>query len=276
VERNALVRPWSVQRNAGRGEQGRRDGLRLDDSLAETHASMAELLQRQGYWDTAFEHYRKALEIDPNNATAHQWYGQALGFQGRFDEGALELERSITLDPLSAVRRLTFGVEMRLARRWDVAIEQLSKALELQPNLGTVGTELTLAYLGKHDHAAAAASFVNFLTTLGQPPNRIERFRKTNETIGIKGALIEWLNSFHGEDSLPYGAATHAELLAWCGENDRAFEWLERAERQQDPYLLLLETSHAYDNLRNDPRWADLRRTMGFQKIEIPNPPSMP
>ncbi len=172
--------------------------------------------------------------------------------------------------------RLTFGGCMRSARRWDVAVEQLGKALELQPNLGGVGAELTLAYLGKHDHAAAAASFVNFLTAIGQPPNRIERFRKANETMGMKGALIQWLNSFHGEDSLPYGAAVHAELLAWCGEKDRAFEWLERAVRQQDPDLLLLETSHAYDNLRNDPRWADFRRTTGLPKIEIPDPSSTP
>ena len=209
----------------------------LDDSLAETHASMAELLCRQGYWDTAFEHYRKALEIDPNNATAHQWYGQSLAHQGRFDEAALELERSITLDPLSAVMRYCFGANMGLARRWDVAVEQLSKALELQPSLGGVWGKLTLAYLGKHDHAAAAASFVNYLTALGQPPNRIERFRKTNETVGMKGALIEWLNSFHGEDSLPFGAAAHAELLAWFGGKDRAFEWLERAGRPQDHNL---------------------------------------
>ncbi len=256
------VLPWYVpgpysEMNAEAKKAAER-AFALDDSLAETHASMAELLKRQGHWEPAFEHYRKALGIDPNNATAHQWYGQVLGFRGRFDEGALELERSITLDPLSAVMRLSFGACLRLARRWDLAIEQLNKALELQPNLGGVGAELTLAYLGKHDHAAAATSFVNFLTAIRQPPHRIERFRKTNETMGIKGALIEWLNSFHDEDSLPYGAAAHAELLAWCGETDRAFEWLERAVRQQDPYLLMLETSYVYDNLRDDPRYADM------------------
>jgi len=219
---------------------------------------MAASLERRGYWDTAFEHYRKALEIDPNNATAHQWYGQGLVFQGRFDEGALELEKSITLDPLSAVMRNSFGSSMRLARRWDVAIEQLTKAIELQPNLGTTGTELTLAYLGKHDHVAATASFVDCLAVLGQSPNRIERFRRTAETAGVKRALVEWLDSFRGDDSLPHGAAAHAELLAWCGEKNRAFEWLERAVRQQDPYLLQVETSHAYDSLRDDPRYADL------------------
>ena len=92
----------------------------LDDSLAESHASMAYVFERQADYETAVEHYRKAVEIDPNNATAHQWYGYCLAQQGRFDEATLALEKSITLDPLSAVMRLNYGSSMRLARRRPV------------------------------------------------------------------------------------------------------------------------------------------------------------
>ncbi len=248
----------------------------LDDSLAETHASMASILELQGDWERVMEHYRKAIEIDPNNATAHQWYGQALGLQGNLDESAVELERAIALDPLSAVMRFALGGGMRLARRWDEAVEQLTKALELHPKLGGVGAELTLVYLAKGDHVAAAASFENCLTALGQSPRRIARFRQTYETAGIKGAMVECLDSFRDGDSLPHSANVHAELLAWCGEKDRAFEWLERAVQQQDPRLRQVEISYGFDNLRNDPRWAEFRRTTGFPKIEILPPSATP
>ncbi len=244
----------------------------LNDSLAETHASMAYILGEKGNWTAADKHYRKATEIDPNYATAHHWYGQFLAQRGRFDEAILEVEKSTTLDPLSAVMRLNFGGCMRLARRWEVAIEQLTKALDLQPNLGPAASELTLAFIGKEDHAAAAASFVDYLKMLGQSPSRIARFRRTYETAGMKGALVEWLELFRGEDSLPHGAAAHAEYLAWCGEKDRAFEWLERAVQQQDPLVRQVETSHAFDNLRDDARWEHFLRNAGLPKIEIPDP----
>ena len=251
------------------------EALALDDSLAETHASMALILGERGNWKAANEHYRKATAIDPNYATAHQWYGQSLANQRRFDEAALELEKAITLDPLSAVMRISYGGAMRLARRWDVAIEQLTKAIDLQPNLAGAANELTFAYLGKDDHAAAAASFENCLTVLGQSPSLIARFRRTYETAGIKVALVEWLELFRDEDSLPRGAAAHAESLAWCGEKDRAFEWLERAVQQQDPLVLNVETNHAYDKLRDDPRYTRLVKRIANEHQED-NPQGSP
>ena len=48
-------------------------------------------------------------------------------------------------------------------------VEQLNKALDLQPDLRNAATELMWVHLGMGDHAAAAASFENNLTLLGQP-----------------------------------------------------------------------------------------------------------
>ena len=88
----------------------------------------------------------------------------------------------------------------------------------------------------------------------------------------MNGALVEWLESFRGENSLPHGAAAHAELLAWCGRKDRAFAWLERAVQQQDPLLLFVEYSFAYDNLRDDPRYAELLERIGANASPLPEP----
>ena len=62
---------------------------------------------------------------------------------------------------------------------------------------------------------------------------------------------------------IPHSPAEHAEYLAWCGENDRAFKWLERALQEQDPVISLVKYSFAYDNLRDDPRYADLLNRIG-------------
>ena len=159
--------------------------------------------------------------------------------------------------------RLDYGISMRLARRWEKAVEQLNKALDLQPDLRTAASELMWAHLGMGDHAAAADSFENNLTLLGQPPSRVASFRQTYQSSGLKRGLVDWLDLFRSDDSLQHSPAEHAELLAWCGEKDRAFRWLERALQEQDPLISFVEHSFPYDNLRDDPRYADLLKRIG-------------
>jgi TolB-like protein/Tfp pilus assembly protein PilF len=250
--------------------------LALDPSLAEAHVSIALVLGNMGDRTAGNEHYRKALEIDPNIATAHQWYGQVLATDGQFEEAIDEFEKAIALDPLAAVMRLDYGLCMRLARRWEEAGEQLNKALDLQPDLRNAATELMWVHLGMGDHAAAAASFENNLTLLGQPASHIATFRQTYQSSGLKRALVDWLELFRSEDSIPHSPAEHAGYLAWCGENDRALKWLERAVQEQDPVISLVKYSRAYDNLRDDPRYDELLRRIGREPTAKPRSDTEP
>ena len=49
-----------------------------------------------------------------------------------------------------------------------------------------------------------------------------------------------------------------AEVYAWRGEKDQAFEWLERAYRQHDGGLTYLVYDRYLDSLRSDPRFRAL------------------
>jgi tetratricopeptide (TPR) repeat protein len=53
-----------------------------------------------------------------------------------------------------------------------------------------------------------------------------------------------------------------AEAFAWRGEREKAFDWLERAYRQEDAGLLHLR--FAFRDLRGDPRFAALLRQMNL------------
>jgi serine/threonine-protein kinase len=57
-----------------------------------------------------------------------------------------------------------------------------------------------------------------------------------------------------------YFALIHAGL----GENDHAFEWLERAFRERSTVLTYLRLDARFAPLRSDPRYADLVRRIGF------------
>ena len=55
-----------------------------------------------------------------------------------------------------------------------------------------------------------------------------------------------------------------AAVYAWRGENDRAFEWLERARVQRDGGLLSLLTDSIVRPLQADPRWRPFVEKVGL------------
>jgi hypothetical protein len=46
----------------------------------------------------------------------------------------------------------------------------------------------------------------------------------------------------------------------FLGENDRAFQWLEKAREGKNLELMMLKLDPRFDPIRNDPRFADLCR----------------
>ena len=59
------------------------------------------------------------------------------------------------------------------------------------------------------------------------------------------------------------GPVRRAPFYAWCNEKDRAFESLDRAIERGSPLLYHVATYFPYDNLRDDPRYADVLKRIG-------------
>jgi hypothetical protein len=57
-------------------------------------------------------------------------------------------------------------------------------------------------------------------------------------------------------------AAQIAEVYAYRGETDKAFEWLDRAYRQRDPGTPELKSDPLMRSLHQDPRYTDLLKKM--------------
>ena len=47
-------------------------------------------------------------------------------------------------------------------------------------------------------------------------------------------------------------------------ERDEAIAWVERGYEQRDPRMALLKAEPKWNNLRSDPRFQDLLRSVGF------------
>jgi hypothetical protein len=55
-----------------------------------------------------------------------------------------------------------------------------------------------------------------------------------------------------------------AIMYSGLGDSDKAFDWLDTAYRLRDGYLFWLPGAPGLDQLRSDPRFADLVRRMGL------------
>jgi hypothetical protein len=55
-----------------------------------------------------------------------------------------------------------------------------------------------------------------------------------------------------------------AEVYAWRGDKERAFEWLERARAQRDGGLTSVKADPLFRGLQSDPRWGRLLRSVNL------------
>ena len=91
----------------------------------------------------------------------------------------------------------------------------------------------------------------------------LNAFRKSGEK-GYWQKILE----FNIEDAKKKGKSIDpkdiARIYAKLGEKDKAFRWLEKAYEERKTDLVWLKISPEWDNLRSDPRFADLVWRVGL------------
>jgi hypothetical protein len=136
--------------------------------------------------------------------------------------------------------------------------------VELNPAAPWAHAGLGLSFLleGKFDEAVAAAQddaaewarlLIVALARWGQ-----KRIPETD------AALARLTESF--ADTAAYQIA---EVYAYRGDKDRAFEWLESARRQRDRGLAGMRRDPLLANLKGDPRWNAFLHTMGLADDQL-------
>lgn len=240
--------------------------LKIDQGLPEAHTILG-IIKGNHDWDFegAKRAFRKAIELNPGYADAHLHYAVRLRNMGRFDEAFNEMRQAFELDPLSLAINRDFGTMLHFAGRHEQAIKQFQKTLEMDPSFPYVHFGLGIAHLGKEMHAEAMEEFENERDVVG-------RIRPMAQVyIGIMHALmgkkdearqvLEWSQEAHVSPSMV------ASLYFALGENDRGFEWLDKAFEERDVWLTYIKIVPIFDllNLRSDPRYVGLLKKMNME-----------
>jgi len=233
--------------------------LALDPALSEAHASLAFNLWRYGWkFPEAEGEFHKALDLSPNNATAHHWFGMFLASRGRFEEARRELREAQRRDPLSLIIITNTGWVDYYARNYDAAIAGCLEALRIDGAFQTAQMKLAWAYEQKAQWPEALAARRRFYTTAGHP-EIAQALNDAYAKSGYPGVLRAIIAETEKQDAGPYyGDYEKAKLHAMVGEEDKAFEFLERARARQSGWLVYLAVEPAFDKLRSDSRFARL------------------
>jgi len=183
---------------------------------------------------------------------------------GKLDEAAAQLRRALELERFSWIINTNIGVIFYYQGRYDEAIEQYRKALELNPRFVSARLRLIDVYTetGRYDEALAEYELI--VEPRGtENPRYLKQLKEALQQSGSQGYWRKRLDQAKEKikENAEYVPPTSvAGFAARLGDNEQAFEWLEKAYEQRDDGLTRLKLDPRYKNLRADTRYADLLR----------------
>ncbi len=238
--------------------------LQLDDNLPEAHTALALVVQNYDWnWQVAEKEFRRAIELDPNYATAHHWYAEHLTWRGRFDEALRESEQARKLDPLSLIIAADRGAILYYSRQYDRAIQQLQSVLALEPNFPRA--HLIASVYAEKGMLREALADVEKQRPNVEPPWYWSTLAYVYGRCGRPAEARHALNELK-----KIGGHTRMDpavfLFAYAGTDDKEqlLATLETAYAQHSSAITTLKVAPAYDAVRNEPRFQDLLRRLGF------------
>jgi adenylate cyclase len=210
-------------------------------------------------WAAAQADFEKALALDPGDGQAQGLYGGLLARLGRLPEAIAAAKKAIELDPLSGWPWDNLGSYLVSSGQFAAARQAISRALELNPE--AIPISYGLGRLELLDGHAQEAHTV--FRRIGFEPIRQSGSAMAEYTLGhtkeSQQALDE-LAAKYAQNS----AYQIAEVYAWRGETDHAFEWLQRAYAQHDDGLSSIKYDPLFATLRADARYAALLKKLGL------------
>jgi tetratricopeptide (TPR) repeat protein len=232
--------------------------LALDPNLGLAHAVMGWIhLTYDWDWLAADTSLKRALALEPGNAAVIENNASLDKTLGRFNEAVGLLERAIAIEPLSADNYYNLGITLSRAGRPEEAATAVKKALQISPDYAAAHVALGLDYLAQSRPQEALAEVrkeKNAAWRLIGFPLVYHALGQTREADAALAELVAKLSTD--------AAYQIAEVHAFRGEADSAFQWLDRAFSQRDGGLTEIKGDPLMKSLEHDPRYLEFLKRM--------------
>jgi len=210
-------------------------------------------------WEGALQAASQALDQRPGDAQLMSTASLALFSLGRFEKAGRLLETSIERDPLNLASRLRLGLLREFAGDYDSALSTYRTVAGMNPEFP--GIHAYRARVKILQDKADSALLESEKETQAFW-NRYARILALSALDRQEEALplLDRMISEDGEEA----AYQIAEILAFRGDTEQSFQWLQRAREQKDGGMAELVGNRFFANLHSDPRWEELLRGLGL------------
>jgi TolB-like protein/Tfp pilus assembly protein PilF len=219
-----------------------------------------------------------ALALEPANVNAISAAAGLYENLGRLDRAAELDEYVVARDPLNPRSFGSLGYDYGRLGRIDESIACYRTALRLSP--GRVGTAYNIGelLLRKGDAAGALAQFQQEQDENWRLMGRAMALHALGRKDEADAALTELIAKYETDS-----AYNIAYVLAFRGETDRAFAWLDKAVEFHDTGIVEIGTDPMFASIHSDPRWLPFLRSVGKApeqlavvefNVALPKPPA--
>ena len=232
--------------------------LAIDPRSSEALAALAEIeFVYTRDVDSATEHLRQAMALSLGDQPT-LWIAAKLKLQmGEFEKSIRLSERLVDIDPAFPGAQTMLGWAYWWAGRLDDAQSSFRIATS-QTGFGLIKCSLALVLLSKGD-AQAALNYIDSFDGLQCSRAQALIYHALGDELASDRSLDTWV-----QDMGQSGAYQIAEIHAYRGDADLAFEWLEIADEQYDGGIANLYMDPHFLNLHDDPRWQPLVDEIGL------------
>jgi TolB-like protein/DNA-binding winged helix-turn-helix (wHTH) protein len=247
-------------------EQYATQALSLDGESAEAHTTIAEIkLMRDWDWAAAREHALRALQLNPSSPEAHAVYARYLRTAGNLEGAVDQRKQALALDPFRVDLRVQLELEYFFARDYQDLVASARQTLVRDPNDQSAHGGLCsgLGRLKRFDESVAECN--KQLALEGHADwaaSYVREYRRRGydaaNTLVAEEQLKEILKLPHPD------LWDLANAYVSAGRREETLNTLFQGLPTHEPGLLQLRVDPDFDSIRDDPRYAELVRRIGF------------
>ncbi len=240
--------------------------LELDESVGETHDALATLKSDFDWdWEATDRELNRAIALAPSYSCPHEARVGFLALLGRRDE---------TLAEMAKIDQLDYGLTSAMSEAWAYytlrdypnLIDASKRGMLIDPKNWTAHYLLGVGYEGTGKLQEAISEYQKALEMSGDAATAVT-LAHVYSAVGRKAEAEKILRDLERKvNRTPDSSLTMARIYATRGQNDKAFEFLEKAYSEKAFYMPgNMKADPLLDNLRPDPRFQNLLLRMGLK-----------
>jgi len=242
--------------------------ISLDETVSEAHTALATVrLQYDWDWQGAESELKRAIQLNRSSADAHDLYSAYNSALGNFDAALAEIGLAREFDPLSLRYADRFLYTLLFFKDYDRVISEANTILEKHPDflMGLAWKAMAQMLEG---HFPEAIETQKRAVAIDPNPGMIVFLGVVQAAAGNKAEALRLVHQVETAAKRQYVCNYEiAQVYASLGDREQAFKWLKTGVNQQCDCMIWLRGEPWMQSLRADPRYIDLLKRIGFDRL---------